>query len=397
MSRTPRIVIVGAGIAGSLIGSGLRDRGDIELICLEKAEAAGHSEAGTGLNIGPNAIKSLQSTMPERAQTIIDNSLPWRRWTTGLTGGRELFDLDLSAVADNPGVRIRWSELYSLLRAPLDASVLYGAELHDCGRDEDGLFVRYARAGALQRLSGIDLLISADGRYSQIRERFFGVDQPRFLGVCLYRVLFPAPDDCPIDDYGQWFNGSNRLLAFRVPGNLVYCAGSFALPADGVVRDEMKTPEALRGYYTPPGGRLSRECAILVDAIVGSADRLHWARLQEGTVRYGGEPGVLLVGDSAHPMLPTLGQGATQAAEDACAAVDEIRKSLDRGEDLAAIPGRLDTRRRERVQFVVDFSRDATDTMLAGADPVIGSLRKLEPEFQERLKRLYRDAPLATA
>lgn len=395
--RTPRVVIIGAGIAGSLIGSGLRERSDIELICLEKVKAAGHSEAGTGLNIGPNAIKSLHSIMPERAQTIIDNSLPWRRWRIGLTGGRELFELDLLAVADYPGVRIRWSELYSLLRAPLGALVLYGAELQDCDRDENGLFVRYAHAGSLQTLSEIDLLISADGRYSRIRERFFGADQPRFLGVCLYRVLFRVRDDCPIDDYGQWFNGSNRLLAFRVPGNLVYCAGSFTLPADGVVRDEMKTPEALRSYYTPPGGQLSRECAILVDAIAGHADRLHWARLQEGSVRYSGEPGVLLVGDSAHPMLPTLGQGATQAAEDACAAVDEIRKSLDRGEDLAAIPGRVDARRRERAQFVLDFSRDATDTMLAGADPVAGALRKLEPEFRERLKRLYRDAPLATA
>ena len=57
--RPPRIAITGAGIAGSLIGAGLRERGDVELICLEKVEAAGHSEAGTGLNIGPNAIKSL--------------------------------------------------------------------------------------------------------------------------------------------------------------------------------------------------------------------------------------------------------------------------------------------------------------------------------------------------
>jgi hypothetical protein len=45
------------------------------------------------------------------------------------------------------------------------------------------------------------------------------------------------------------------------------------------------------------------------------------------------------------------------------------------------------------VKFVVDFSREATDTMLAGADPVAGALKKLEPAFQNRLARLYRDAP----
>ena len=58
---------------------------------------------------------------------------------------------------------------------------------------------------------------------------------------------------------------------------------------------------------------------------------------------------------------------------------------------------RVDARRRERVEFVVEFSRDATDTMLTGTDPVAGTLRKLEAPFQDKLKRLYRDVPLATA
>jgi 2-polyprenyl-6-methoxyphenol hydroxylase-like FAD-dependent oxidoreductase len=396
--RRPRIVIVGAGVAGSLIAAGLGRRDDVEVICLEKAASANHSDSGTGLNIGPNAIKALRSAMPAAAQAIVANAYPWRRWTIGLTDGRELFDLDLLDVADNAGVRIRWSELYALLRAPLGPAIAYSSELSDCGRGRRGLFATYRdAAGASRTLDGVDLLISADGRYSRVRKSFFGDDEPSFLGVCLYRLLFPVDDDCPIDDYGQWFNGPNRLLAFRVPGGLVYCAGSFTLPADGVIQDGMKTPERLRSYYAPPDGKLSRPCGFLVDSIVRGADRLHWARLQDGAVRYSSEPGVLLVGDSAHPMTPTLGQGATQAVEDACVVVDEIRKALADGEALAAVPDRVDARRRERVQFVLDFSRDATDTMLPGADPVAGTLRKLEPLFQERLKRLYRDAPQVSA
>lgn len=82
----PRIVVVGAGIAGSLIASGLGRRTDLDLICLEKVDSAGHADAGTGLNIGPNAIKALRSVMPERAEAIVANSLAWRRWTIGLTG-----------------------------------------------------------------------------------------------------------------------------------------------------------------------------------------------------------------------------------------------------------------------------------------------------------------------
>jgi len=59
---------------------------------------------------------------------------------------------------------------------------------------------------------------------------------------------------------------------------------------------------------------------------------------------------------------------------------------------------RVEARRAERVRFVVQFSRDATDTMLEGADPVAGTLKKTEPAFLAKLARLYRDIPLpATA
>ncbi len=397
MSRKPRIVVAGAGIAGSLIASGLAGRDDVELICLERVEADAHMDAGTGLNIGPNAIKALYACMPERAGAIVSNSFPWRRWAISLTDGRKLMDLDLADVADNAGVRIRWAELYALLRAPLQDAIRFGAELSACGRDDSGLFVGYRNDAGDERLEGIDLLIAGDGRYSRIRDTFFGAEEPNFLGVCLYRMLYPAGENCPIEDYGQWFNGPNRLLAFRVPGDFVYCAGSFPIGVREPVTDEMKSPAALRRAYTPANGQLSEQAAYLVDAIEKYSDRIHWARLQEGTVRYAGVPGVLLVGDAAHPMVPTLGQGATQAAEDACVVVDELRYALDAGDDVTAVPARVAARRDDRVRFVVDYSREATDTMLAGADPVAGTLKKLKPAFQDRLKRLYRDTPVPRA
>jgi salicylate hydroxylase len=96
-------------------------------------------------------------------------------------------------------------------------------------------------------------------------------------------------------------------------------------------------------------------------------------------------------------MVPTLGQGATQAVEDACVVVDEIRMALRAGRPLVEVPARVEARRRERVRFVVDFSREATDTMLEGADPRAGTLRKTERPFQEKLERLYRDVPMPVA
>jgi salicylate hydroxylase len=389
--RRPRVVIAGAGIAGSLIASGLSDRDDVEVICLERTPSGEQMDAGTGLNVGPNAIKALRRSQPERAATIVANSIPWERWTIELTDGERLMDLPLAQVADNPGIRIRWAELYALLRAPIAAVTRYGAELAACSADDGRIAasVRDVASGEVTSIGDIDLLIAADGRYSVARQTFLGVETPQFLGVCLYRLLFPVEDDCPIDDYTQWFNGPRRLLAFRVPGNFVYLAGSFPI-LDGMVPPEMKDGARLRQIYVPASGKVSAPVDYLLDKIEAHADRIHWARLQDGSVQYTGPAGVLFVGDAAHPMVPTLGQGATQAVEDACVVADTIRAMLDRGRDLRDVPRAVDMQRGERARFVVDFSREATDTMLEGADPVAGTRRKTSPDFLGRLERLYR-------
>ena len=129
-----RVVVIGAGVAGSLITAGLMGRDDINLACIERVGPGDQAEAGTGLNIGPNAIKCLRDHLPQSAETILANSLPWRSWQVFLTDGRPLINLDLASVADNAGIRIRWAELYALLRKPIAQCVRFSSELVACGR-----------------------------------------------------------------------------------------------------------------------------------------------------------------------------------------------------------------------------------------------------------------------
>ena len=396
-ARTRRIVVVGAGVAGAIVTRGLSALGDVDVICLERAAAGAQSGAGTGLNVGPNALKTLNAHLPDLAATVIAASIPWRRWTIDLTDGTRLFDVDLADVADNPGIRIRWAELYRILREGLDPVIRYGAQVTRIARDADGrATVSWTSADGPATLTGVDLVIAADGRYSRVREQLVGPPDPSFLGVSMYRVLLPAAPDCPIDDYGQWFNGPNRLLAFRLPGGQVYCAGTFPIDTiDGAIPDAMKQPDVLRRLYTPATGRPSPEAAFLIDGLTARVPEIHWARVQEDRIELA-VPGwpVLLLGDAAHPMIPTLGQGATQSVEDACVAIDAAADALGRGEPLGDVPATVDARRRGRVGFVMDFSREASDTILAKADPVSGTLAKTRPPFIAQLRRLYRDVPL---
>jgi salicylate hydroxylase len=394
-----QIVIVGAGVAGCIMARRLSLLDGVEVTCLERVARDDHSEAGTGLNVGPNAVKALSLVDPDLAQRVNDASFMWRRWRISLTDGTVLFDLPLSEVADGPGWRIRWSELYRVLREAAGSSVRYGCDIIDIGRDpRDPRRTRIAwtQDGAAHRLDGIDLLIAADGRYSGVRRATSGEVPVRHTGVAISRVLVPDTSNGLIDDYEQWFNGPNRLLSFRVPPDHIYIACAFPISPEADIAPHQKTAEALRAAYTPPRAEPSAQARWMIETVCANVADTHWARMQEHDILYrAGDCNVLYLGDAAHGMVPTLGQGATQAIEDAANAADLIVRHCRAGQDdVATWLAGIENLRRDRMRFVMEFSLAATDTMLAGADPVAGTKHKNEAAFRDRLKGLYRDVGL---
>ncbi len=376
----------------------------MDVQCLERAGRADQSEAGTGLNIGPNAIKALAAHVPDLHQAVLGVSILWRNWRVSLADGTVLMDLPLERVAENPGIRLRWSELYRVLRSAAAPRIRFGTEVVSSGYTAarpGHLFVEARRGEERFACNDVDLLVAADGRYSRVRKDFCGPPPVRHIGVAMFRLLAPDTSGGLIDDYEQWFNGPNRLLAFRVPDGAIYIAGSFPIAPESTVPEECKTAEALRAFYTPAAYRPSPACRWLIDAVCANLGQIHWARMQEVTPLFADASSrVLLLGDAAHGMVPTLGQGATQAIEDACLAASQIRahwlgaRRAKVPVDVPKLVQAIASKRAERLRFVMDFSMDATDTMLAGSDPVSGTLKKLQRPFQENLRRLYCDAPV---
>ena len=394
-----KIVIIGAGVSGAILARRLARMPGVELHCLERVGPDDHSEAGTGLNVGPNAIKALRITDPELCGAVEAASLPWQRWRTALTDGTVLFDLPLSQVADNPGIRIRWSQLYRVLRDAAGPAIRYGCEIEAIGpddRDATKSAVRWSQDGRAHTLEDIDLLIGADGRYSCTREAFSGLPTPRHVGVAIGRTLVPDTSGGLIDDYGQWFNGAHRLLAFRVPPDHIYIAATYPVAAGEPLRDEWKTESVMRRCYEPANSPPCAEARWLINAMCANLGDSHWARMQQSEIRYC-EPGsnVMYLGDSAHGMAPTLGQGATQAVEDACVAAQIIEAGMAAGQhDPRGWLQRMEAARSERMRFVMALSIAATDTMLEGAEPVSGTRWKAQPGFLGDLRTLYREVPL---
>ncbi|WP_407176167.1 FAD-dependent oxidoreductase [Bradyrhizobium sp. STM 3562] len=391
-----RVVIVGAGVAGCVMARRLSLLDGVEVTCLERVSADDHSEAGTGLNIGPNAVKALRAVDPELTESITKASFPWRNWRISLTDGTVLFDLPLSEVAEGPGWRIRWSELYRVLREAAGSSVSYGCDITSISRDAADprkTSVAWTQDGKQFRRDGIDLLIASDGRYSSVRRAISGEVEVRQVGVAISRVLVPDTSNGLIDDYEQWFNGPNRLLSFRVPPNHIYIACAFPIPPQADFPPHLKTAGALRAAYTPPDAAPSAQAQWMIDTVCANVHDTHWARMQEHDILYrGADSNVLYLGDAAHGMVPTLGQGATQAIEDAASAAALIARRYGHGQrDVADWLKEIEALRKERLRFVMELSLEATDTMLAGADPVKGTKQKNEAPFRKRLAELYRN------
>jgi salicylate hydroxylase len=87
-------------------------------------------------------------------------------------------------------------------------------------------------------------------------------------------------------------------------------------------------------------------------------------------------------------MFQTLGQGATQAIEDALAAALVLRTQPSSPQAVCAS---YEGRRRDRIEFARRLTREATDTLLPGGDPVSGSLAKAQEPFLSELRKLYSD------
>ena len=394
-----RVVIVGAGVAGCVMARTLAKLPGFQVTCLEQVAKDDHSESGTGLNVGPNAVKALTAIDPELANQITRASFPWRNWRISLTDGTVLFDLPLTEVAEGPGWRIRWSELYRVLREAAGGIISYGCKVQHVGRDPADLrktTVAWTHGENSHTISGIDLLIAGDGRYSQVRRSISSEPATKHVGVSIFRLLVPDTSGGLIDDYEQWFNGPNRLLSFRVPPGHIYIAGTFPIDPEQPIAESLKTADALRRAYTPKDKPPSAQAAWMIERICSNIQDTHWARMQEHAMLYApADREVLYLGDAAHGMVPTLGQGATQAIEDAANAAAVISRAVTNGQhDVRGWLSSFEALREQRMRFVMEFSMEATDTMLAGADPVTGTLHKAEAPFLDRLKILYHDVGL---
>ncbi|MGV9385199.1 FAD-dependent monooxygenase [Nonomuraea sp. NPDC003707] len=306
-----RVVVVGAGLGGVAAAAGLHRLGH-EVTLFERG--AELREAGTGIVVMPNGLRALDAVGladDVRGHVMHATLGGLRDWR-----GRPLLITDLARAQQEVGTPaiIDRAELHRALRAPLPPGLVRTATpVERLEPDPAGVSV-ISDGNPVARA---DAVVAADGIGSKLRAQLFpGHPGLRRTGRIDLRGMLPRPAGLATD-----------LLASQLVDRR--SGAMFGLFPVGEDRLYWFTDSVLHG--TPPDAYEARRQMLslmadwhpLVTALIEAtpADDIYVdpiARLAEPLPSYAAGR-IAFLGDAAHAMPPDLGQGASQAFEDAAA------------------------------------------------------------------------------
>ncbi|MFF0517530.1 FAD-dependent monooxygenase [Actinomadura nitritigenes] len=379
-------IVIGGGIGGLTAAAALHAHG--WTVTLHE-RAASLEPVGSGLAIGPNALRALDTIGagdPVRALNAFQGEGGVRR-----ADGRWLSRTSIQTAADRYGdplvVTLR-AALVDLLAARLPDGALHLNSTADLASPGDATTPATVTtsttgpgAGVVTGEETADLVVAADGIHSPTRATLFPGRSPiRYTGLTAWRAVTRAPAGSftPAEAWGRGtVFGINPLT-----GDRAYLYATAPAPEGARAPGGDERAELLRlfgGWYDPVPALLE---GVDPDAVLRN-DVYHMPRPLPAFHR----GRTALLGDAAHPMTPNLGQGACQAIEDAVVLAHhatraagtppgpDTRDAADgadgAGGDMpAALAAYTAARRRRTTQVMRRSHRIARMTALTGAVPV---------------------------
>lgn len=393
------VVIVGAGPTGACLALLLARRG-LPVVLVEASSSPERQFRGEALMPHGLAVLEAMGLLPLPASIPQRPLAGWRF----LLNGRELFRLDepLEAAPGPPCTLISQPALLQHLLTQLRRHPQ--VQLRE-GERVQGLLWQGERVTGVRLADGqplaAALVVAADGRGSLLRQQAGLALQTtgRPFELLWFQLATPEPDPLGglfttlvgADGLFSAFAGSQGtvqigwLLRRGEPGR---GGGGQASAAAGLERLAAQSPADLAPWWRQQRGRVGAVSRLQVR--VGHAER--WWR-----------PGLLLLGDAAHPMSPVRAQGINLALRDAWVAAQELappgQERVPLGAELDAALARIEQRRRGEVATLqalqerearrgqLLLAQPALRTLLAAAAPWAGTAVARRWRHDQRLLR----------
>lgn len=392
MANRYKIKIAGAGLGGLTAAACLlKDGHDVEVF--EQAPSLG--EVGAGIQVSANASRVLRhlGVLDELKKTAVRPE----RIEFRLHQSAEV----VSTLQIGEGHEAKFgAPYYHVYRPDLHAVLAEKVEMLKPGAIKLGKTV----TGYKETESGVDLsladgetrtgdvLIGADGIKSVVRAQMHGDEPANFTGNVAWRFMVPVeklPEDFMPPIFVNWMGPEKHAVVYWVRGgkllNVVACVEKPEWTHDGWT---VKAPwEDLSADYEG----WHAEFRTIIDA----ADRdscYCWALNTRPRLPFWSTGRVTLMGDSAHPTLPYMAQGAVMAIEDAAV----LSRALNEVDDIGEALERYQAARIDRTARIVDESTAHAKLYHHRTPQEFRDAFAAKDPASDRAKWLYNYDPLST-